>query len=75
MPLYEYKCNKCGAGFEVLVRNESDVPEKCPKCGATKIEKLLSPFAPSGGSDGTSFCDSGNCGTSSCPTGTCPFGG
>jgi putative FmdB family regulatory protein len=50
MPLYEYRCTKCGAKQEVLVRSlsaEVKVP-KCPKAekgtrGHT-MERILSPF-------------------------------
>jgi len=43
MPLYEYRCVKCGSKFEVL-RRMSDAEEgvNCPKCGDEKPEKVLS---------------------------------
>ena len=78
MPLFEYKCAKCGAGFEVLVRSEKDTPKSCPKCGARKVEKQLSSFSASvsdGGVNLPSCATSGACGTGACPTGSCPFGG
>lgn len=41
MPLYEYKCAKCGDVFE-LIQKFSDQPlEEHPGCGGT-VEKLLS---------------------------------
>ncbi|HEV2176205.1 MAG TPA: FmdB family zinc ribbon protein [Terriglobia bacterium] len=41
MPLYEYRCKKCGARFE-RIQKFSDAPlVKCEKCGG-KIERLLS---------------------------------
>ncbi len=44
MPLYEYKCRKCGNVFEVL-RKLSDPPlEVHEKCGG-KLERLISPPA------------------------------
>jgi putative FmdB family regulatory protein len=44
MPLYEYKCSKCGAVFEVL-QNVHDPPlKKCIHCQGT-VKKLLSPPA------------------------------
>ncbi len=47
MPIYEYKCNKCGGTFEVLVR-ASEKPA-CPQCGSKRLKKLVSGFsAPSG---------------------------
>ena len=41
MPLYEYKCDACGATFEVIQRF-SDAPiETCRTCGGP-VRKLLS---------------------------------
>ena len=41
MPLYEYRCSKCGKTFEVL-QKFSDAPlKKHPGCGG-KVEKLIS---------------------------------
>lgn len=43
MPMYEYRCNQCGAKFEII-RGISAANEeiKCPKCGSEKTEKVLS---------------------------------
>jgi len=38
MPIYEYKCDKCGHLFEVL-QTKNKQSEKCEKCGA-KAPKL-----------------------------------
>ena len=36
MPIYEYKCRKCGEIFELMESIHSDVHErKCLKCGGT----------------------------------------
>lgn len=41
MPIYEYRCTKCGADFE-LIQKFSDPPvKKCRECGG-KVEKLIS---------------------------------
>ncbi|MHB8654262.1 MAG: FmdB family zinc ribbon protein [Terriglobia bacterium] len=41
MPLYEYRCLKCGTKYE-KIRKFSDPPlTKCEKCGG-KLERLLS---------------------------------
>ena len=34
MPLYEYKCNKCGHRFEKIEKVDAPEIAKCPKCGA-----------------------------------------
>ena len=45
MPLYDYRCQSCQAGFELLVRSSS-VPV-CPHCASTSLERMLSlPAAP-----------------------------
>ncbi|MDD4017691.1 MAG: zinc ribbon domain-containing protein [Kiritimatiellae bacterium] len=46
MPIYEYSCSACDHAFEYLARTFSDRPEKCPACGAKKLNKRLSTFAP-----------------------------
>jgi len=44
MPIYEYKCGKCGARFEMLVSSFSK-RVKCEKCGSTRVKKLMSTFS------------------------------
>ena len=44
MPMYDYRCKNCDEIYEELVFS-SDTPNKeikCPKCGETKSERLLS---------------------------------
>jgi len=41
MPLYEYKCTKCGHTFEVVQKAGAHPLKKCPKC-AGPLSKLLS---------------------------------
>jgi putative FmdB family regulatory protein len=43
MPLYDFKCRKCGHRFEELVRVNDDAV--CPKCGAPNAERQFSPSA------------------------------
>ncbi|MCA9041047.1 MAG: zinc ribbon domain-containing protein, partial [Planctomycetaceae bacterium] len=44
MPIFEYKCEECGAVSEILVRHDTQL--QCEQCASTKLEKLLS--APAG---------------------------
>ena len=70
MPIYEYKCKKCGKTFEHLARSLSEPAPKCPKCGASQPEKQMSTFSAAvSGGNGSSSCPTGTC-----PTGTCPLG-
>ena len=45
MPIFDYKCNKCGAIREFITTiPELNVPKDniCPNCGEGKLEKLFS---------------------------------
>ncbi len=41
MPLYEYKCKKCGHRFEKIQKFSDPPVKKCPDCGGG-VEQLLS---------------------------------
>ena len=45
MPLYEYRCGKCGIKFEHLQLSSSEKRPACPKCNAADVVKQFSPFA------------------------------
>ena len=53
MPIFEYQCKKCGRLFEELVMS-THVKVKCPSCGSTALEKLISAFAKKCGGCGSS---------------------
>jgi putative FmdB family regulatory protein len=65
MPIYEFKCTKCGETFEKLCRLEWAGTLDCPACGDTELAKLLSRFGGLGSSDGAGCgsCSSKNCGS------------
>lgn len=44
MPIYEYKCLKCGKVIEILQRSSEPHLKECPKCGSS-LKRLLSPPA------------------------------
>lgn len=44
MPLYDYKCLKCGAEFTFLKLKETDKPV-CTVCGSSDAEKKVSSFS------------------------------
>ncbi|MGQ9675135.1 MAG: FmdB family zinc ribbon protein [Chloroflexota bacterium] len=61
MPIYEYRCQRCGCKFEKLVRGTVNVVEvKCPDCGQTDVERLVSVFGV-GGSSTLPASNNGGC--------------
>jgi putative FmdB family regulatory protein len=46
MPIYEYRCRKCGKSFSVLTLRVSETPSpQCDKCGSRAADRLMSRFA------------------------------
>jgi putative FmdB family regulatory protein len=41
MPIYEYKCRRCGHRFEYLVLSSTPAA-KCPSCNKKDLEQLIS---------------------------------
>jgi putative FmdB family regulatory protein len=41
MPLYDYRCLKCGEVTEVRHRHDEPGPRECPRCGG-EVTKLIS---------------------------------
>jgi len=57
MPIYEYRCRKCGKVFERMMKvNEGEDSLTCPYCRAEKPEKILSCFSSAKGSEASSSC-------------------
>ena len=50
MPIYEYRCKKCGERFEMFRSiKASDSDLRCLKCGSDDLERLLSTFVSTSG--------------------------
>ncbi|MHC5061432.1 MAG: FmdB family zinc ribbon protein [Planctomycetota bacterium] len=66
MPLFEYKCGKCGKLTEFLESARGGKKHLCQHCGSSDMQKQFSTFAVGVRQDGTdSKCQS--CTDHSCP--------
>ena len=43
MPLYEYKCVKCGNRYEKIESVSAPEKQKCPKCGGRAERQIAAP--------------------------------
>jgi len=68
MPIFEYKCRKCGHMTEFLERSGSICKHVCERCKSSDLQKLFSAFSVGQASNSS---PRGN--DDSCPTGTCPL--
>ncbi|MBM4272135.1 MAG: zinc ribbon domain-containing protein [Deltaproteobacteria bacterium] len=68
MPIYEFKCKKCGNVFEEIFRSSSEkIAVSCPVCKSKKAEKMMSVFGGKIGNTmpgGCSSCSATSCSTS-----------
>lgn len=63
MPIFEYRCERCGHAFETLVTRSEAAPA-CPRCGGDRVAKQWSTFAVT--SPGTGASNPGPCGSDDC---------
>jgi putative FmdB family regulatory protein len=57
MPVFEYRCRRCGEEFELFLLGASERP-RCPACGSEDLQKKVSvPSCSTGGCSpsGTGF--------------------
>ncbi len=47
MPIYEYRCERCGDEFELLLASSAS-PARCPGCSSSRVKKRFSLFAVAG---------------------------
>ena len=45
MPIYEYRCQGCGATFERFIRRAEDRQVSCPQCNGAAVDRIPSTFA------------------------------
>ncbi|MBS4021643.1 MAG: zinc ribbon domain-containing protein [Dethiobacter sp.] len=71
MPIYEFRCARCGVKTEKLCRlGETGESLSCPSCGRNELKKIFSliqrkgrPGEDAGGGSSCGSCSSSNCGT------------
>jgi len=63
MPLYTYKCKKCGHEEEALVIGGRGEPKKCEKCSSKQLERRFGKFSCGGDNSGKSSGSSCNAST------------
>ncbi|UCG60102.1 MAG: hypothetical protein JSU70_11375 [Phycisphaerales bacterium] len=77
MPVFEYKCGKCGHAMEFLEKTRRAHKHVCERCGSLDLQKLFSSFAvgqsKSPPSPACDVCPSGPCSADTCSTDTCPL--
>lgn len=68
MPIYEFKCKKCGQKFEDIVFSNDYSKVSCPNCNGKSIEKLISVFGfkSDGKFKGSSKSSCSSCRSTSC---------
>ena len=58
MPIFEYRCLKCGSHFEKVQKTGEEGETKCPQCGYGEVKRELSSFSTKGAKS-ASDCFSG----------------
>jgi putative FmdB family regulatory protein len=71
MPIYEYRCDRCGTGFEELVFSDTRVV--CPSCRAESVTRRPSVPAPARAAQPAAApaCDMGRPAPGCCGGGAC----
>ena len=73
MPIYCYKCKKCGAEIELLEGVTQEKIEKiCPECGSREFKRVFSSFGVGKSSANKPKQRNSSC-SSCCPGGACPY--
>lgn len=67
MPIYEFRCYKCGHRFEKLCpMGETGEKLQCPTCETPAPKRVMSGFCASGSDSGGSGSNCGSCSSSNC---------
>ena len=67
MPIYEYRCEQCGAQFEELTSATAAAQVRCRECDGRRVTRLLSAFAVGGDGTAARPIEPGPCGACGAP--------
>jgi len=71
MPIYEFRCHKCGHRFEKLCSmGENGAGLQCPECSSPGPKRVMSGFSKKS-AGGTETAGGGGGGCSSCSSSSC----
>jgi putative FmdB family regulatory protein len=45
VPIFEYRCGRCGALKNFFLLNGGPEPKRCEACGSTRLRRLMSGFS------------------------------
>ena len=43
VPIYDFRCRQCDRVSEIFLRSIADKAVRCPDCGSSSLERLISP--------------------------------
>ena len=66
MPIFEYRCRKCGKTFEEIISGDRDKKLPCPSCQSLETEKMMSVIGGISMGKATGPCGSSCASASSC---------
>jgi putative FmdB family regulatory protein len=69
LPIYEFRCAKCGNIEEIILTGRSEIEMKCGACGAEELERVISRTNYVMGSAGSSKSAGPSSTTRSCGSG------
>jgi putative FmdB family regulatory protein len=74
MPIYEFKCKKCGNIFETLFFSLQEKRQvSCPDCQSKRTARVMSIFGGKSGGASSALADA-TAGSSSCSASSCSPG-
>lgn len=63
MPIYDYRCEECGASFDVLISWRDKDKVRCPECGSASVSEKVVTFASASSGSSGGGSTGGSCGS------------